>query len=223
MVTYSSSLVVISLRAFIWGHRWSFKTFSDAIEAVTQISVALKKTKQSAMTVAILSNSLILSCTYTHGVRGTERADSVLLDHPDINGLSYSSPFCQPAEDGEPQKSFQRRAAKTMVPGRPRREREHQMRTYARICTPNPHKHSDSVLSHRFYFTNTNTQSRVAEEGLPLSSRQTARYTPLHPVGTNTHTEGDVRARRGNRYCVTATAAGSFPEKVLQPHKHLII
>lgn len=44
---------------------------------------------------------------HTHAQCERERADSVLSDHPDINDLSYSRPFCQPTVDGEPHESFQ--------------------------------------------------------------------------------------------------------------------
>lgn len=138
--------------------------FSDMREVVAQISVFLKNT--------LTNSSFKLTFLHAHTEWEKESADSVLLDQPDINGLSYSSPFCQAAEDGEPQKSFQQQSE--TIPSHPLSEQEHQINTYARTQTEYTQKQwlsvKSPILLHTHTHTVTNTHSSGAEEDLFLSS-----------------------------------------------------
>lgn len=84
------------------------------------------------------------------------------------------------------------------------------------ICTfaHRIHTHSDSVLSHRFYFTHTELGYRGRSSF--KFTRQNARHTPLHPVRNTgiADSEEKVRSLKGNRYnCVTDSNSGTEEKK----------
>lgn len=142
--------------------------FSDMREVVAQISVFLKNT--------LTNSSFKLTFLHAHTEWEKESADSVLLDQPDINGLSYSSPFCQAAEDGEPQKSFQQQSE--TIPSHPLSEQEHQINTYARTQTEYTQKQWLSVKSPILLHTHTHrykhTQLRCRRRSVFKFTRQDA-------------------------------------------------
>lgn len=82
--------------------------------------------------------------------------------------------------------------------------------------------HSDSVLSHRFYFTHkhslthTHRQLGYRRRSSFKFTRQNARHTPLHPVRNTGIADGEekVRSLKGNRYnCVTYSHSGREERK----------
>lgn len=88
----------------MWGHIHLIGYFHMHQKPRSQLSVA-KKGNQLEL---FLQTHLFFRLqAHTHAQCERERADSVLSDHPDINDLSYSRPFCQPTVDGEPHESFQ--------------------------------------------------------------------------------------------------------------------
>lgn len=137
---------------------------SDTREVVAQICFSQKHPHQ------LFFQTHFLACTHTEWEK--ESADSVLSDQPDINGLSYSSPFCQPTEDGEPQKSFQQQSE--TIPSPPRSEQEHQINTYARTQTGYTQKQWLSVKSPILLHTHTH---RCEQTQLSCRRRSVLKFT----------------------------------------------